>query len=102
MQAHESPGALVTSILLEAFWKCRLVSIRYRDREGDLTERVIEAQCLYYNVPVWYVLAWDHLRSDVRFFRIDRIEHVSALGIQFHLRPPRIFIRAGEPEARPV
>lgn len=102
MEAYEMPGAQVTSILLEAFWKCRLVSIRYRDREGNPTERVIEAQCLYYNVPVWYVLAWDHLRSDVRFFRIDRIEHVSALGTQFHLRPARIFISAGEPGARPV
>lgn len=102
IQAYESPGTLVTSILLEAFWKCRLASIRYRDREGNVTERVIEAQCLYYNVPVWYVLAWDHLRNDVRFFRIDRIEHATMIGAQFQLRPARIFIRAGEPEARPV
>lgn len=102
MQAYESPSAQVTSILLEAFWKRRLVSIRYRDREDNLTERVVEAQCLYYNVPVWYVLAWDHLRNDVRFFRIDRIEHVSMLSTQFQLRPARIFMTAGEPEARPV
>src|SRR3712207_7090491 len=47
--------------------------ISYEDQHGVLTDRDVEAQYLYYNVPVWYALAWDHLRDDVRFFRIDRI-----------------------------
>ncbi|NOU51249.1 WYL domain-containing protein [Pseudoalteromonas sp. JBTF-M23] len=30
-------------------------------------------RCIYFNYPVWYMFAWDHLRAGFRTFRIDRI-----------------------------
>ncbi len=36
--------------------------------------------------PVWYILAWDHLREDVRTFRCDRIERARTTGQEFRLR----------------
>jgi hypothetical protein len=52
---------------MRAFMGRRLAEIRYVDQYGNVTDREIEAQYLYYNVPIWYVLAWDRLRADVRF-----------------------------------
>ena len=59
-------------------------------------------QYLYNNVPVWYALAWDHLRADVRFFRIDRIKTVRSLTATFRLRRADAFLTAGEDTARTV
>ena len=63
------PTASVARPLLDAFARQRHTTIRYTDQRGEGTERDIELQCLYYNVPVWYALAWDGLRQDIRFFR---------------------------------
>ena len=86
--------------LLDAFARQRQTTIRYTDQRGRFTERDVELQCLYYNVPVWYGLAWDCLREDVRFFRFDRISKVHLLGSEFRLRPASLFLQAGEPDAR--
>jgi predicted DNA-binding transcriptional regulator YafY len=96
------PRTPVTQALLDAFLYRRVASIRYEDQTGTVTEREIEAQYLYYNVPVWYALAWDRLRDDVRFFRIDRIRRVHLQAGEFGLRRPDPFLAAGEPEARPL
>lgn len=55
-----------------------------------------------YNIPVWYVLAWDHLRDDVRSFRVDRIKELRGLPTEFRLRRADAFLTAGEPDARTV
>jgi predicted DNA-binding transcriptional regulator YafY len=92
----------VTRALLGAFLYQRVAAIRYQDQTGTLTDREIETQYLYHNVPVWYALAWDRLRDDVRFFRIDRIHRVQPSATEFRLRRPDAFLAAGEPEARPM
>jgi predicted DNA-binding transcriptional regulator YafY len=53
-------------------------------------------------MPVWYALAWDRLRDDVRFFRIDRIHRIQPMQSEFRLRRPDPFLTAGEPEAQPI
>ena len=53
-------------------------------------------------MPVWYALAWDRLRDDVRFFRVDRIHLVQPSATGFRLRRPDKFLAAGEHEARPM
>jgi predicted DNA-binding transcriptional regulator YafY len=73
-----------------------LVSLRQHRRY----EREVELQYLYYNVPVWYALAWDRLRDDVRSFRIDRIKTIRLLPETFALRRDEGFLAAGEPNAR--
>jgi predicted DNA-binding transcriptional regulator YafY len=92
----------VTQALLNSFLYQRLAAIRYEDQTGAFTEREIETQYLSYNMPIWYALAWDRLRDNVRFFRIDRIQRVHPLPTEFRLRRPDLFLAAGEPEARPM
>jgi predicted DNA-binding transcriptional regulator YafY len=74
--------------------------VSYEDQQGVVTDREIEPQFLYYNLPVWYVLAWDLLRDDVRLFRIDRIREIRVLPTAFRLRPRDPFLEAGEATAR--
>jgi predicted DNA-binding transcriptional regulator YafY len=100
LAAYRPPTPAVTRAVLEAFQHRRLAFIRYIDRAGAVTEREVELQFLYYNVPVWYALTWDRSRDDVRFFRLDRIQRFSVLDTRFRLRPPRDFLGAGEPDAR--
>jgi predicted DNA-binding transcriptional regulator YafY len=99
---YTPPRTPVTQALLDSFLYQRVAAIRYEDQTGTVTEREIETQYLYYNVPVWYALAWDRLRDDVRFFRVDRIHRIHPLASEFRLRRPDPFLAAGEPEARPM
>jgi len=71
----------------ESFLLMRQVRINYRRNDGKLSKRTIEPHYLILNHPVWYILAWDHLRSDVRTFRCDRVEGVSIQNEIFNLRP---------------
>jgi predicted DNA-binding transcriptional regulator YafY len=100
LSGYRPPRAAVTRALLDAFVYQRLAVLRYRDRSGITTDRQVEVQYLYYNIPVWYALAWDRLREEVGFFRIDRMQQINALETEFRLRPAHNFLTAGEPEAR--
>jgi predicted DNA-binding transcriptional regulator YafY len=102
LASYDPPPAHITRPLLDAFIRQQLIGITYEDQHGAITERDVETQYLYYNVPVWYALAWDHLRDDVRFFRIDRIRNLRNLSAGFRLRRADIFLTAGEDDARTV
>jgi predicted DNA-binding transcriptional regulator YafY len=99
---YSPPQASITQGLMRAFLYQRVASIRYQDQSGTVTDREIETQFLYYNLPVWYALVWDRLRDDVRFFRLDRLQRIQPLAANFRLRRPDPFLNAGEPEARTV
>jgi len=92
----------VTKALLDAFARRRTAQMRYVDQHGTVTEREIELQFLYYSLPVWYALAWDLLRDDIRSFRIDRIRDIRVLPAEFRLRPIDPFLAAGEETARTI
>jgi predicted DNA-binding transcriptional regulator YafY len=96
------PPKPVVAPLVDAFFNQRCATIEYEDQSGTRTRRTIEAQYLYFNLPVWYVIAWDRLRDAVRSFRIDRIRSVIVEGVTFRMRPPAPFLEAGESEARPI
>ncbi|MFI2367537.1 helix-turn-helix transcriptional regulator [Streptomyces sp. NPDC018833] len=97
---YTPPQPATTKALLDAFVRRRTALVRYEDRHGALTTREIELQFLYYSLPVWYAVAWDLLRDDIRSFRIDRIRDVRLLPTEFRLRPPDPFLAAGEATAR--
>ncbi|MGH8869909.1 MAG: helix-turn-helix transcriptional regulator [Actinomycetes bacterium] len=100
LATYVAPAAGLTKPLLDAFANQRLALIRYQDQHGTLSEREIELQFLYYNVPIWYALTWDRLRDDIRSFRIDRIRDIQVLPTEFRLRRSELFLRAGEDNAR--
>jgi hypothetical protein len=53
-----------------------VAEIGYRDREGNVTARVVEAHGLQITPDGSFLLAWCRLRNDVREFRLDRIVSV--------------------------
>lgn len=99
---YRPPNAPIIGPLLTSFISQRAVAIRYADQNGETSSRTIEAHYLLYSLPVWYVLAWDHLRTDARSFRLDRIEHVTLTQHAFRLRKVERFADIAEIDARPV
>lgn len=100
LAGHGRSSRATTRLLLEAFTGQRVARIRYTDQAGASSVRAIEPQYLYFSQPVWYVLAWDELRGDVRSFRIDRITSIEVTRAGFRVRPPDAFVDAVELEAR--
>ena len=100
LAGYTPPRPTVTKALIDAFARRRTSQVQYEDQHGTLTEREIEIQFLYYSLPVWYALAWDRLRDDIRSFRIDRIRGVRVLPTEFRLRATEPFLAAGEATAR--
>lgn len=80
-----------TDLLYEAFFEMKTLNINYEDAKGEKSSRMIEPHYLVLNWPVWYVMAWDHLRDDVRCFRLDRISNAKIEGGSFNLKNSKQF-----------
>lgn len=77
-----------------AFLEQRPLAFRYRDRNGASSERRVEPQALLILPPLWYLVAWDPARGDVRHFRMDRISGPEVIeGTTFRRR--RVHFPAG-------
>ena len=68
------------------------VSFRYYGRRGDrdggtATERAVDPYTLVAIGGTWNLVGYDHLRRDVRRFRLDRMEQL-ALTDRTFIRPP--------------
>jgi predicted DNA-binding transcriptional regulator YafY len=51
------------------------VRIRYRAVGGSVSERLTDPYGVAFQSGAWYLVAWDHLRHEVRTFRLDRVLH---------------------------
>lgn len=80
------------SVVHQAFLEKKCLEISYIDTKGNQTKRLIEPHYLVLRFPIWYILAWDQLRDDVRSFRFDRIEG-AAVKEDFKLRQSSDFDR---------
>ncbi|OYX43696.1 MAG: hypothetical protein B7Z02_08605 [Rhodobacterales bacterium 32-67-9] len=58
----------------------RKLALRYRDADGQTTERVVRPLSLWFWGKVWTLIAWCELRDDFRMFRIDRIAGAEDAG----------------------
>lgn len=94
---YEQPQEQLSEKIAEAFFNQYSAEIVYRDEIGRVTQRLIEAHYILINWPAWYVLCWDHLRNDVRLFRLDRIQQCSLTQDEFTLRPSRLFADLYQP-----
>jgi predicted DNA-binding transcriptional regulator YafY len=65
----------------------RVLRMTYRGRERDETARDVEPLGVVCYGGAWYLVAWCRLRGDVRHFRVDRIQQLTALDEQFPTRP---------------
>lgn len=91
MSGYDATFHCDLGVILEAFFEMKQLDLWYDDRQQVRTERRVEPQYLYLNWPVWYLLAWDHLRAGIRFFRLDRIRKVKPVGAGFRLRDEALF-----------
>ncbi|MGC8485152.1 MAG: helix-turn-helix transcriptional regulator [Candidatus Baltobacteraceae bacterium] len=71
---QSDPSVERLSLLRRAVWDDRTIALRYKDREGKLSDRSAEPYGLVSKAGVWYVIA----RTDAGFrsFRVDRIVEV--------------------------
>ncbi len=81
-----SPKDSILAPLQKGFFENKQLEIKYSDESKKRTTRTIEPHFLLFNWPVWYILAWDHLRSDVRVFRVDRILTCALTKNSFQMR----------------
>ena len=98
LAGYGSPAGKPPSNTTEAFFNQRCLRITYEDRNGAMTTRDIEPQFLFLSLPIWYLLAFDRLRQDIRHFRIDRIHDSVILEKGFRLADPKPYLASAEAE----
>lgn len=70
------------SDLQNALTNYNLAKIEYINKEGTLSDRLIEPFALL-NSENWYLVAWCRLRKEFRFFRLDRIQKIEIQSVTF-------------------
>ena len=72
--AHDTPPtATLIGVLSEATHRRRRVRLRYRTARGEETAREVDVYGVVSRAGTWYAIGYDHLRADVRTFRVDRM-----------------------------
>lgn len=96
LESYPRPEVPAAESIHEAFFDQRALDITYSDGKGQATQRTVEPHYLMLNWPVWYLLAWDHLRDDVRCFRMDRVSNATRTDTAFRLKPAAPFVAGYE------
>lgn len=73
-------------VIQRSIEECKKLQIRYHDRNGDVTERIIEPHVIVFKQGLWYIFAFCHLRNEFRFFKTGRIEYATILEEKFARR----------------
>lgn len=96
LESYPNPAIPAANLIYESFFEMRVLEIAYSDANGRKSQRTVEPQYLLLSWPVWYLLAWDHLRSDVRCFRLDRISSARTTRAPFKLKSVKLFVEGFE------
>jgi predicted DNA-binding transcriptional regulator YafY len=67
----------------------RKIRFHYRDEKGTDTHRTVRPLTLWFFGATWLAGAWCELRTDFRFFRLDRMQGVEFLAEPFVAEPGR-------------
>jgi predicted DNA-binding transcriptional regulator YafY len=67
----------------------RMLSLRYRDLQGQGSQRIVRPLGCFYWDAVWVLGAWCELRQGFRNFRVDRIGTLSVRDETFRDEPGR-------------
>lgn len=81
------PEAPVLLELAEAAKQRRTVAIDYTAWDGRSGQRSLDAYGLVFHSGRWYVTGHDHVRGEVRTFRLDRIARVRPAGGSYDVPP---------------
>lgn len=74
---------LKLQIIQQAIENNQKLLIKYHDRNGTKTERIIEPHIVVFKQGLWYVYAFCNLRNEFRFFKTGRIEYANLLTDKF-------------------
>jgi len=77
----------VLQALSTAARQCRQVQLCYHTEQDERTERTIDPYGVACHNGRWYTVGYCHLRSELRIFRLDRIEQANMQQETF-TRPP--------------
>ncbi len=72
---------------------------RYTDTDVTRTTREVDPYALIHIDRTWYLVAYCHLRKDIRYFRIDRIDALQILNMTFE-RPAELNLLSHESDER--
>jgi predicted DNA-binding transcriptional regulator YafY len=70
----------------ESITKKRLVSFNYTDKDGAVTDRMVEPYELHFSESSWYLKGFCLHRQGSRTFKLSRIDHISMDERTFHPR----------------
>lgn len=72
-------------ILDQGIRGCLAVEMTYADLEGSVTVRRMHPYKLFAHHDSWYVLGFDELDRDIRYFRLNRIREIKRLDRKFRV-----------------
>lgn len=90
--ARGTADATVVLSLSAAAGDGQRVQLRYKAADGKVTERRLDPYGVAFQSSAWYVVGWDHLRSDLRTLRLDRILDCQVTAERFQ-RPRNFDVR---------
>lgn len=70
----------------ESILKKRLVSFDYTDKDGAVTDRMVEPYELHFSESSWYLKGFCLHRKGYRTFKLSRIDHITVNERAFHPR----------------
>ena len=86
-----TPDVLVERLVVEtmslAAQQGHQVRLLYRADDEKETERVVDPYRVVYRDGRWYAVGYCHLRSNLRVFRLDRVQHIEIQETKF-IHPP--------------
>ena len=71
------------SVIKNSIDNTKKLSIKYHDRNGETSERIIEPHLILFKQGLWYTYAYCNLRKEFRFFKTGRIEHATITNENF-------------------
>jgi predicted DNA-binding transcriptional regulator YafY len=97
----------ILHLLRRAILQCRRIRLEYHARYageqagGEKNVREADPYGLVHVDRTWYLAAYDHLRQDIRHFRLDRIDHIRLLDKTF-TRPADFSMEQRSLAERPI
>ena len=67
-------------VLAEAIRRRLRLRVTYRAFSGDHTRREVSPHGLVVHAGRWYLAAYDHMRDDMRTFRVDRMQRLRTIS----------------------
>jgi len=97
--SYGSPDVTAVRRLQTAFVRERLITATYVREDGQRSDRRIEPHAILLSWPAWYLLGFDHLRAEVRTFRLDRFVSVREEAESFSPSPHAMIVEIWGPES---